>query len=172
MRSIMSTLQESAFLVSPALPMDMGTVCLCTRPRRMHPWLQKTPLTTMQLREQEMFSQLARCMPLKPDKQSQKQQHFWVCRTTQEPACSWESSNKFPVLEVTAEAESTYFNSNSNYSQISTVSKAPGKFNSLQSVLAIHLPRSITKLVVDIKSKDCAVLSSFIKVSCVPMQYS
>ena len=57
-----------------------------------------------------------------------------TCRTMQAPACSWESSNESPFLEVSTEAQSVYFNCNSNHSQISTESEVPGKFSSPQSV--------------------------------------
>lgn len=96
-----------------------------------------------------------------------------TCRTVQEPACSWESSNKSPFLEVTMEAESTYFNCNSNHSQISTESKGLWKFSSPQSVSVYSIfPGISPSSLVDRKCKHHAVLGSFMRVSCVPTQHS
>lgn len=74
------------------------------------------------------------------------------------------------------EAESIYFNCNSNHSQISTKSKVPAKFPQSLSrhsqFLCIHSLRSITKFSVDRKSEHYAVLGSFMRVSCVPTKDS
>lgn len=95
-----------------------------------------------------------------------------MCRAVQEPACSWESKES-PFLEVTTEAESAYFNCNSNHSQISTESKVLGKFSSPLSVSVYSIfPGSPPSSLVDRKSKHHAVLGSFVRVSCIPTQYS
>lgn len=94
-----------------------------------------------------------------------------TCRTVQEPACSWESSNKSPFLESTTAAESAYFNCSSNHSQFSTESEVPRKFSFPQSVSVYSSAASPSSLV-DKKSKHRAVLGSFVRVSCVPTQYS
>jgi len=96
-----------------------------------------------------------------------------TCRTVQDPACSWESSYKSPFLEVNRETVSAYFNCNSNHSQISTESEVPGKFSSPQSVSVYSIfPGTSPSSSVDTKSKHHAVLGSFVRVSCVPTQYS